>query len=354
MKRALENKLGVILVSGLAIVFLIGVVQCQLISRLMDADRQSTRSREVLAELALTRSLLDETEADAGAYAATREETYLQSSQSAALRISESLHHLRGLWTDDSGQRKRLDALEPLVAPKGAKERQEGLARRGPKTPGPRQPTTAGAGTQAGEVGRQMLRRMEEEERGRLVRRSSAARVAGWEAVLSTTVGSGLALWLIILTGLVLRHYVGQRRRTDLDRSLSSQLLESMAEGVWLSDESGLILYANPACEAMLGYMSGELPGRNLTLLIDCRQQNGLVVEEIRQRLESHAVWRGELTGHRKDRSPFSWYARISGLEVSGRLHWVGVQEDAPQGWYDSKRPVLDPLKKAAEVIGAG
>lgn len=339
MKQALEKKLGVVLAFALVFVFLIGAYQCQRIEKLADAYRQAARSRETLGELELMGSLLDQWEAERSAWLITSDDLHLKSSQSAGLRISESLHRLRGLWEDSPSQQKRLEALQSLMSaevqqlgPNGKGGQAKSARGKAAAPPSARVSRAALAGDSL-EAERQVLRAMEVEERRRLETRTTGSKVAAKVAILAATLGSGLALWLLTLAALLLRHYIAARRARNLGQALSSQLLDSMAEGVWLADEGGPVLYANPACEAMFGYEQGELLGIGLEALVDGRTSGEAapLVTEIQRQLTTHVTWRGELTGRRKDGSRFSCEARISALELTGTRHWLGVQEAVPE-----------------------
>lgn len=340
MKQALEKRLGVALAFALVFVFLIGAYQCQRIEKLADAYRQAARSRETLGELELIGLLLDQGEAERSAWRVTSDDLHLKSSQSAGLRISESLHRLRGLWEDSPSQQKRLEALQSLMSAEierlgqAGKGGQAKSARgKGAAPPPARLSPAAMGGDSSLEAERQVLRAMEVEERRRLETRTTGSKVAAKIAILAATLGSGLVLWLLTLAALLLRHYIAARRARNLGQALSSQLLDSMTEGVWLADEGGPVLYANPACEAMFGYEQGELLGIGLEALVDGRTsgQAAPLVTEIQRQLTTHVTWRGELTGRRKDGSRFSCQARISTLELTGTRHWLAVQEAVPE-----------------------
>ena len=78
---------------------------------------------------------------------------------------------------------------------------------------------------------------------------------------------------------------------TGIDASLYRRLVESSSEGVVLVDAQNPerpVIYANPGFEALTGYSSAELIGRNLRFLQgDDREQDG------RHRLRE-ALVRGE------------------------------------------------------------
>jgi len=116
------------------------------------------------------------------------------------------------------------------------------------------------------------------------------------------------------------RETTGERLRADA-LLMHTRILESMTEGVSLSDESGVIVYTNPAEDRMFGYGPGELLGmQNLQLV------NGIIA---RLRAEGH--WEGELQNRRRDGTPFTTEARISALHLGGKPHWLCVQKDVTE-----------------------
>ena len=55
------------------------------------------------------------------------------------------------------------------------------------------------------------------------------------------------------------------RKKTDEALKMQGRVRESMAEGVAVCDEDGLIVFSNAACNAMFGYEGGELLGHRRT-----------------------------------------------------------------------------------------
>ena len=68
-----------------------------------------------------------------------------------------------------------------------------------------------------------------------------------------------------LLRGVVLD--ITARRLAEDALKMPAQVLESMSEGVNLTDEHGIILYTNPAEDRMFGYARGELIGKHVTVL---------------------------------------------------------------------------------------
>jgi PAS domain S-box-containing protein len=110
------------------------------------------------------------------------------------------------------------------------------------------------------------------------------------------------------------------------------RVLESMTEGVHLTDEDGLIHYANPALEAMFGHGPGELLGRHVSVLFDGGPDAyALLAAEIAGRLRTQGAWRGEVRNRRKDGAPFLSSARVTALEFGDVRRWCTVQEDVTE-----------------------
>ncbi len=132
------------------------------------------------------------------------------------------------------------------------------------------------------------------------------------------------------ITGyLSLNRDITERKRAEQGLKLQSQVLENMVEGVNVSDENGIIIFNNPAFEIMFGYAPGELIGQHVSLLLNGSPEENLRrVSEIIAQLRTKGTWLGEFSNRKKDGIPFTTYARISTLELSGNKYWISVQED--------------------------
>lgn len=121
---------------------------------------------------------------------------------------------------------------------------------------------------------------------------------------------------------------------TDIERSTETlrfqgRILESMSEGVNVSDEDGTIRFTNPAFDAMFGYAPGELAGTHVSRLNALSpEENERAIAEVAAALKSDGIWRGTFANRRKDGTVFQTSARISVLPLGGRTSWVSVQED--------------------------
>lgn len=122
---------------------------------------------------------------------------------------------------------------------------------------------------------------------------------------------------------------ITERKRTEEALQMQASVLRRMLEGVSLSDVNGVILYTNPAEDAMFGYEPGELIGKHVTVLNTYPpEENSRIVEGVIEQLKAKGSWEGEFSNRRKDGSPFTTFAHITALELSGKKHWVCVQAD--------------------------
>ncbi|MGH8005505.1 MAG: PAS domain S-box protein [Candidatus Binatia bacterium] len=116
----------------------------------------------------------------------------------------------------------------------------------------------------------------------------------------------------------------------ETQRILSdSRVLESMVEGVVMTNENHLIVFTNPAFDAMFGYERGELIGQQVSVLnAAAAEEQEQWLTEMSEWARTQAGWRGEINNRKKDGALFTTYARVSGMDVAGQQHFVSVQED--------------------------
>jgi len=108
-----------------------------------------------------------------------------------------------------------------------------------------------------------------------------------------------------------------------------SLVLESMAEGVNVSNNRGIILFANPAFDAMFGYSQDELTGKHIFKLTTySSEEYEQIYREINQILDTQKVWTGEFSNKNKYGKVFYTEARISALEIRGKRYMISVQND--------------------------
>jgi PAS domain S-box-containing protein len=134
-------------------------------------------------------------------------------------------------------------------------------------------------------------------------------------------------------------------------------LLDSMTEGVSLSDEAGTIIYTNAAEDDLFGYHHGELVGLHLSVQNAYPdEENQRRVDEVIRHLQEHGFWHGEWTNRRKDGSIFVTASRITAVEIDERPHWLCVQRDVTAQLEAERllRESEERLRLATEGTGVG
>jgi PAS domain S-box-containing protein len=143
---------------------------------------------------------------------------------------------------------------------------------------------------------------------------------------------------------------ITERKKAEESFRMQARVLENMAEGVFVADPSGIILYTNPAEDAMFGYEPGELIGRHVSVLrASTSEENGHFVAHITEQMKTRSFWAGELQNRKKDGSVFTTDARITTVDRSGQQHWVCVQEDVTE-----RRRLEEQVRQAHKMEAIG
>jgi PAS domain S-box-containing protein len=136
---------------------------------------------------------------------------------------------------------------------------------------------------------------------------------------------------------------ITDRKQAEEALLTQTRVLESMAEGVTVTDADGKIMYSNPAFDTMFGYQPGELIGQPASRLNDFSAAEGLrFAQEMVEHLQTKRTLSGEVRNRKKDGTKFYTQARISALEIAGKQCWVAVQEDITE-----RRQVEEALRES-------
>ncbi len=125
---------------------------------------------------------------------------------------------------------------------------------------------------------------------------------------------------------------ISERKRAEQALRMQARVLESMAEGVIVSDGLGTIAFTNAAADAMFGYERGELAGQDVTVLGDYPAEEGARIKEgLIAHFTTAERWSGEFRNRGKNGHVFTTSAMISTLEMGGQKYWVGLLQDVTE-----------------------
>ena len=141
-----------------------------------------------------------------------------------------------------------------------------------------------------------------------------------------------------------------RRKRAEEEVYLKSEIVENMAEGVFIIRASdGIIMYTNSKLEQMFGYSPGELVGKHISIVnAPTDRSPEETANEIIKSLNEYGNWSGEVYNIGKDGTSFWCHANVSTFEHSqyGTV-WVSVHEDI------SERKQAEEEKIKAQTFAA-
>lgn len=118
-------------------------------------------------------------------------------------------------------------------------------------------------------------------------------------------------------------------KELEASLKLQARVLESMEEGVSISDANGYILYTNSAEDRLFGYTPGELIGKHVAVQnAYAEEENEQKVARVISQLKEQGCWSGEWYNRRKDGTDFYTYAHITSIQNEGKTLFVCVQHD--------------------------
>jgi|GEM_PF-383143 len=120
------------------------------------------------------------------------------------------------------------------------------------------------------------------------------------------------------------------KNRYDEERLiLSSQVFESMAEAILITDITGIIIDVNTAFTDITGYNRSEVIGQNPSVMKSGRHSKEFY-ENMWQSLKKDGIWRGEIWDRRKNGEEFpKWLSISAAHNENGELvNYVAVFSD--------------------------
>lgn len=122
---------------------------------------------------------------------------------------------------------------------------------------------------------------------------------------------------------------VTEKIQFEEELTIQSLILESISEGVVISNREGIVVYANAAEEKLFGYERNELLGKSMF------EMNAIPADEISaylsdvfEQVKTEGVWQGEWLNVKKDRTKFITACHVTALWLNGQKHFVIVQRD--------------------------
>ena len=118
---------------------------------------------------------------------------------------------------------------------------------------------------------------------------------------------------------------------TQVPDEVFIEAVERAGHCVYITDEEGVIEYANPVCEEVTGYSRQELTGESTTLLSSDYHEDWFY-DDMWGTIHEGEVWEGEIVNETKEGERYVVHQTISPiLEDSEVSHFVAVNEDVTE-----------------------
>ncbi|MBX3198507.1 MAG: CHASE3 domain-containing protein [Labilithrix sp.] len=201
---------------------LVAVIAYRSIDGLLDNNARVTHTHSVLEKIASTLSLVKDAETGQRGFIITGDPAFAEPYEAATRAIRAELAELRRLTADNPRQLRRLEELEVALRGKldqlkqAMEERQRSGIDAGLKS------VQSGVGKQYMDEIRRLSAEMEQEERGLLDQRTTAAEAGGRGAKLAVGAGALLSLVLVTVSGVMLTRSLGSQLGSAVTRIRSS------------------------------------------------------------------------------------------------------------------------------------
>lgn len=122
---------------------------------------------------------------------------------------------------------------------------------------------------------------------------------------------------------------ITERRRAETRLQLQSSALEAAANAIVITDNKGVLEWANAAFTTYTGYSVAEAVGKSPNLLKSGRNDESFY-RKLWSTISTGKVWQGELINRRKDGTLYTEAMTITPLKVIGEeiTHYIAVKED--------------------------
>lgn len=124
---------------------------------------------------------------------------------------------------------------------------------------------------------------------------------------------------------------ITERKRAEAKLSLQSAMIEASANAIVITDNKGIIQWANPAFTALTGYMiPDEVFGLNPRDLVKSRKQDQKFYENLWNTIIGGNIWHGELINRRKDGSFYNEEMTITPVknEKGEIANFIAIKQD--------------------------
>ena len=334
-----RKKIATAYVFAVPIVLAMVILQHGAFSRVVGEAGGMSQTAEVLQDLDTASSLLKEAETNSQR-AMAADDVYTKMYQSNILQLRKVIQNLHDLSNRGGSSPLLMGTLEPLVGQRiGMFQELIDLNSKGTSRVPDRTALVAQSQKVSDEIGK-AIANIKSAQLALLQRQRETTGSSVHTADAITTVGGALIIWFVGIAAFLLFYDEKKSSWDGVERRVHTIVLQSLPLGVCMTNDTGMILYANPAEEAVFGYEPGGLVGKNvISMHADGDGSAGSrSLSEILEQLESTQGWSGEISILKRDGKSLKTFAWISnmlvpgkGKEIPAKLFRVLVHFDYPR-----------------------
>jgi len=211
------------------LVLVVAFVAFRTVATLVDRANRVTHTEEVLEQLEVVLSLMNDVETGTRGYLLTGSQRDLEPYQSALEKVNREIKALRKLTADNPTQLRQIDSLEPLIESKLAYSRKLIALRNRKDFETARQLFLSGKGKQIMDQIRSTIRRVDDEQNPLSYLRTERVEESTHFASMIILVGCILSVVIAGLAFVIINRDVNHMRQAEAEKSsLVHQLQEAL------------------------------------------------------------------------------------------------------------------------------
>lgn len=247
-----------------AILILIGVVSYQQTTMFIETSNQVRKTEEKINKLEELLSQIKDAETGQRGYILTGNKAYLQPYKSALAKID--IAELKNLTADNAMQQSQIETLKPLIAAKLNELQKTIDLRQSQGFDAALQVIRTNQGKNFIDYITNIVREIENEEKGRLQQQLKLAKVIAKNTIFTLAIAICLTFLILIILYYLIYREITERKRTEeslnKERNFISAVVDTASALVIVVNPQGQIVRFNQACEQTTGYSFDEVRGR--------------------------------------------------------------------------------------------
>lgn len=280
MKWPYRTSAAIVLGLLCSIFFLIGIITYKTSAQFVENNRLQNNAFIVLKKFEIVLNCLTDAETSQRGYIITGNESYLKPYHTAVANIDREFNELRQLVKNNPEHMQRLDALEPLIAEKLGGINERIVIRKNKGFEAAAREVRTGKGMVAMDKIRNIIDKMEGEERSMLRQNIAETEKSGRNALFIIIFGSSLSFVIVTIANIFtyqelkkrkqaedvllkahdeLEHRVEERTKELRESEVKFRTLAETSIAAIFIHEGEKFIYVNPMMESITGYNKKEL-----------------------------------------------------------------------------------------------